>query len=268
MLFLGLTACNWTASNENPDWTDLISFRMYTHIDKDFLSVGDSELEQMNFIEMGIDEAQFFLNQATPLPNETYIWKGSYLAIAKFKDGQTKRLKISCYGGFFKDLTNNKYYEIKNDSARNGWDKYCSEYNIELHKQILAYKEIAFDKLNIPKSWTEIKNKNSEWLYSIPCHNIRELQTIDIFNMDSPPRVSCNFGTEGQGFVIKKIFSQGDSLCIQTVLPYDTNSVDTFSMIYIDRKSNITRWTTDAGVCTFIPTADTLKYKRMTEPCD
>lgn len=96
--------------------------------------------------------------------------------------------------------------------------------------------EISFSKLDIPKHWTEIKKQDSEWIYSIPCHNFRELQTVDISNADNIPRVSCNFGTDGQLFTIQNIRQQVDSLVFTTVLPYDSSSTVLMSMKYLDKE--------------------------------
>jgi hypothetical protein len=134
LVLTAVTAC--TDSKEKINWTDLTSLRLYEHTDKDKISLTDSDIEKMKFVEVGIDEVQFFLNQSTPIGKKAYLWKGSYLAIATFKDGQKKKLKISCYGGFFMDITTKEYYEIKNETWRNGWDSLCAEYNKELYATV------------------------------------------------------------------------------------------------------------------------------------
>jgi len=128
--------------------------------------------------------------------------------------------------------------------------------------------EITYEKLDIPKHWTEIKKQGDEWIFFIPCHKVRELRTVNILKKANVKAISCNFGAEGQWFAIKNIYQQADSLVFITVLPYDTSARVLMSMKCIDKEKNVTRWTIDGGVCTYVPTADTIKYKRVLEPCD
>ena len=39
-------------------------------------------------------------------------------------------------------------------------------------------------------------------------------------------------------------------------------------MKYLDKNKNIVRWITDEEVVTFIPTPDTIKYKRIIQHCN
>lgn len=56
--------------------------------------------------------------------------------------------------------------------------------------------EIPLDKLSIPNHWTEITKQNNDWVYFIPCHDIRELQTIDITKKDNAQALSWNTGLD------------------------------------------------------------------------
>ncbi|MBA3706575.1 MAG: hypothetical protein H0W84_11965 [Bacteroidetes bacterium] len=134
--------------------------------------------------------------------------------------------------------------------------------------QINRSNEILFAKLDIPKHWTEITKEDNNWVYYVPCKQIRNLQTVNITKVDNQEAICCYFGTEGQWFAIKKIQQLGDSLCFTTVLPYDTTSVDIFSMKYLDKEKNIVQWTTDGIKCIYIPSSDTIKYKRIYQICD
>lgn len=128
--------------------------------------------------------------------------------------------------------------------------------------------KIIFDKLDIPRHWTEINKRDSEWVYIIPCRNVRDLQTVELYKTDNQDAISCNFGTEGQWFAVKETYRQGDSLCFITVLPYDTTNSLIFSMKYVDKKQKIAQWITDGIKCTYIPTQDTGKYRRIVQSCD
>ena len=93
---------------------------------KNINSFSDNDIREMNFIETGLEEAKKILSKAKPLANKTYLWKGYHFAMATFANGQKRRIQISVYGGFFKDLTGKKYYEFK-DEAREDWDKFWTE---------------------------------------------------------------------------------------------------------------------------------------------
>ena len=128
--------------------------------------------------------------------------------------------------------------------------------------------EISFNKLDIQKNWIEINKINNEWVFMIPCEYKRELKTISITHVDNKEAIICNFGIEKQWYQIKGIKQQGDSTCFATVLPYDTTETEIFSMKYLDKNKNIVRWITDEEVVTFIPTPDTIKYKRIIQHCN
>ena len=119
------------------DWTQLTSFRIYDNKtfpqDKDINSFSDNDIREMNFIETDLIEAKNILSKAKPLGNKNYIWKGHHFAMAIFANGQKRRIQISVYGGFFKDLTGNQYYEFK-DEARKDWEKFWEENFASLHK--------------------------------------------------------------------------------------------------------------------------------------
>jgi hypothetical protein len=129
--------------------------------------------------------------------------------------------------------------------------------------------EVSFDNLTIPKHWIEITKKGNEWIYSIPCHDIRELQTVDIKITADQKSIAINSGLEGNWYAIIKIKKQADSLLFKTVIPYKTKDTITFSMKYADKEKNIAFWSGgEFSGFYFIPTEDTIKYKRIVEPCD
>ena len=135
LTFLLLISCGRTKI----DWTQLTSFRIYDYKtfpqDKDINSFSGNDIREMNFIETDLVEANKVLSKAKPLGNKTYLWKGHHFAMATFANGQKRRIQISVYGGFFKDLTGKRYYEFK-DEARQDWDKFWEENYASLHKQI------------------------------------------------------------------------------------------------------------------------------------
>lgn len=132
------------------DWTQLTSFKIYDYKtfpqDKDIRTFSESDIQQMNFIETNLDEAKTLFSKAKPLGGTTYLWKGHHFTTATFSDGQTRRIKISSYGGFFMDLTTNKYYEFQGDT-RTEWDNFWRNYYSSLHK----YTDNTCHKCDIEK---------------------------------------------------------------------------------------------------------------------
>lgn len=128
--------------------------------------------------------------------------------------------------------------------------------------------EIPLDKLSIPKHWTELTKQNNDWVYYIPCSDIRGLQTIDIIKKDNAQALSWNTGLEEQWYKIKKIIKQGDNLIFETVFPFDTTTTANFTVTFLDKERNIVRWTGEGVSCIYIPTQDTVKYKRIVQSCE
>ncbi|MBL7967619.1 MAG: hypothetical protein JNK09_11515 [Prolixibacteraceae bacterium] len=128
--------------------------------------------------------------------------------------------------------------------------------------------EIPLDKLSIPKHWTELTKQNNDWVYYIPCSDIRGLQTIDIIKKDNSQALSWNTGLEEQWYKIKKIIKQGDNLIFETVFPFDTTTTANFTVTFLDKERNIVRWTGEGVSCIYIPTQDTVKYKRIVQSCE
>jgi hypothetical protein len=130
------------------------------------------------------------------------------------------------------------------------------------------YNEISFDKLDIPKHWTELTKQDNDYIFLVPCRQFRDLLSIGITNNNNVKEIQCTFETEGRWFKIKSIRQQGDSLTFATLL-YDGADTTLISMKYIDKEKNIARWTVSGwSTCTYIPTQDTIKYKRIAQSCD
>jgi len=143
---LALTSCGQAKT----DWTQLTSFRIYDYKtfpqNKDIHTFSDNDIKQMNFIEANLDEAKSIFIKAKPLDGKTYFWKGNHFTTATFSNGQTKRINVSSYGGFFMDLTTNKYYEFQGDT-RTKWENFWRNYYNSLHK----YTDNACQKCDIEK---------------------------------------------------------------------------------------------------------------------
>lgn len=141
-----MTSCE----DKGLDWTQLTSFKIYNYKtfpqDKDIRTFSDSDILQMNFIEPNLDETKNIFSKSKPLDGKTYFWKGHHFTTATFSNGQTRRIKVSSYGGFFMDLTTNKYYEFQDDT-RTEWENFWQNYYSSLHK----YTDNACQKCDIEK---------------------------------------------------------------------------------------------------------------------
>ncbi len=133
----------------------------------------------------------------------------------------------------------------------------------------ISYAEgISPDKLIISKHWIELTRQNNEWVYLIPCRDLRELQTVDIIEDNSGKALIWNNGLDQQRHAIKQIRKQADSLIFTTILLFDTTATVDFTFTVVDKGKNIGRWTGEGVSCTYIPVQDTVKYKRIVQPCD
>jgi hypothetical protein len=142
--------------------------------------------------------------------------------------------------------------------------------------------EIPLDKTNIPFHWVQLKNENNEWEYYIPCpSDTNEIYySIDMdtigknlllkLNASCPYKISHDYR-----YVVTKIIKQADSLTFQTRSTEDTTRFDVISFKYMDKSKDFGRWSIYLSLTkkyfvidNCIPLSDTIKYKRVVEPCD
>ncbi|MCI1267826.1 MAG: hypothetical protein LKG19_14720 [Saprospiraceae bacterium] len=132
------------------DWTQLTSFKIYDFKtfpqDKDLRTCSDSDIQQMKYIETNLDQAKNVLSKSIPLGETSYLWKGHHFTTATFSDGLTRSILVSYYGGFFMDLTTNKYYKFQGDT-RTEWENFWRNY----YKTLQKYTENACQKCDIEK---------------------------------------------------------------------------------------------------------------------
>jgi hypothetical protein len=67
---------------------------------------------------------------------EGEIWKGSLLGVAKLRSGKHARLRISCYGGFFKIYGDRRTYYVDDDKSSQMWIEMING-TLELFRQTL-----------------------------------------------------------------------------------------------------------------------------------
>lgn len=126
-----------SCQQEEADWTQLKAFRIYDYQTfpqgKDIGTFSESDIQKMRFIETNLTETKWILSKAEPLGNRNYLWKGHHFAMASFINGQERKIRISVYGGFLMDETNNAYFEF-HDHDREEWEIFWRKNYNELHR--------------------------------------------------------------------------------------------------------------------------------------
>lgn len=88
----------------------------------------------MPFIATNLDETVSVFTKSRCFYPRMILWKGDHLAMAIFKNGQKRKIRISNYGGFFTDMTIDVPYIFEGDS-RLQWDEFLSENKIVVSTQ-------------------------------------------------------------------------------------------------------------------------------------
>ncbi|MFD2561850.1 hypothetical protein [Aquimarina rubra] len=139
LILIALLSCSNENLNEDNSiiWDNLSSLRFYDNSTLPKVkieSISNVDLNSMEFIEADINSAKKILNQSMPT-EEKYVWKGGgWLVIAKFNNGETRRIKVSGYGGFFYDVEEKKFYSFS-DKQRNVWKEFYRNYTKALFEK-------------------------------------------------------------------------------------------------------------------------------------
>jgi hypothetical protein len=104
------------------NWDGITSFKLYKNVPLDVGKISNDSLS-VKFTRVDIN-----CTMAVPLLKKAgkkvflfpVLWKGAQLAVITCEDGSKKKLLISNYGGFFKDLATNNYFIIP-DEYREEW---------------------------------------------------------------------------------------------------------------------------------------------------
>jgi hypothetical protein len=104
-----------TAFSQKIRERDIVSFRIYDYKTfpegKDFSAFTDEEISGMKYYEVPGDSLKGSVGNPRPLLLPPFM-KGSFFVTVDLKDGKRRRLKVSTYGGFYRDLESGKYYSI------------------------------------------------------------------------------------------------------------------------------------------------------------
>ncbi len=60
--------------------------------------------------------------------NEFFLWKGSISGVIIYENGDSTKLKISRYGAYFMNLTENQSYSFPNKELKNQWIEFINSF--------------------------------------------------------------------------------------------------------------------------------------------
>jgi len=53
--------------------------------------------------------------------SENYIWKGFIIGVVRYETGDSIRIRVSRYGGFFRSFSDNKFYSFSDKESNYKW---------------------------------------------------------------------------------------------------------------------------------------------------
>lgn len=100
---------------------EIVDFKIYEYKnfpeDQNYKNYSAEQYSKMSFYQVPLDAAKrAFGNPERLLTN--YQIKGSYFAVVELRNGDKKRIQISNFGVFYKDLDTNKEYDIPMDNKK------------------------------------------------------------------------------------------------------------------------------------------------------
>lgn len=103
---------------DKPKWQELTAFEIYSKVSiSKFQKMSDAEIQKMPHKLADINEAKKILSLAKP-QFTPIIWKGmAYLAIARYKDGSSRKILINSYGSSFRDDTGKQNYTLEENAG-------------------------------------------------------------------------------------------------------------------------------------------------------
>lgn len=139
VLMLILSSYYVVVSTE-PDWNDLVSFKMYAfNYARPLSKLTDREMDSLVSIDIPVDEAKDIFKSRVKPTRDLLIYKTMILCRLKFRNAPDRRMVISSYGGFFTDLYTGQLFEVSPGSMQE-WRKFVHHYERQLlDKNYLKY---------------------------------------------------------------------------------------------------------------------------------
>ena|SRR5579871_4774027 len=119
---IGLTTCQ----AQSKPWENTKNWRLYPEKDKAAFSFPADSLAFTRNALLSQDSVQFYLQKMEPMPPErTPTWMGAYLGSYENSAGKINKIEIGVYGGYFYDVSTNKYYWLPKEYIR-PWQKFIT----------------------------------------------------------------------------------------------------------------------------------------------
>jgi hypothetical protein len=115
-----------------PDWNDLLSFKMYAFsYTKPPSKLKNSEMDSLVSIDIPVEEARNVFKGRIRPTRDFLIYKTMILCRLKFKNAPERRLIMSSYEGFFTDLFTGQLFEVSPEHTEK-WRKFVRHYERQL----------------------------------------------------------------------------------------------------------------------------------------
>jgi hypothetical protein len=109
------------------NWAESKNWRLYNILDNSAFGYPLDSLVNYSSRLLNKDSMQTFLSNVSIISIEkTPLWMGFYVASCELKNGTSRKIEISTYGGFFYDELEKKYYQLPLE-IRKDWLDYLAE---------------------------------------------------------------------------------------------------------------------------------------------
>lgn len=129
----------WTALLYNLSFGQNVSFKTAMHWKLYDITVGNlfqyslDTLKHFPFYNLDADSIRDYMDEVSELSSDdTPRWMGAHIATYVF-GGETRKIEISLYGGFFYDETSKKYYQLPDNKIDN-WLSYIRRSFMNVHE--------------------------------------------------------------------------------------------------------------------------------------
>lgn len=139
---------SFASSAQKIESEEIVDFKIYEYKnfpeDQNYKNYSADVYSKMSFYQVPLDAAKRAFGKPERLLTNYQI-KGSYFAVVELKNGEKKRIQISNFGVFYKDLDTNKEYDIPMDNKKKFDDILIAAYkhlknNTALNNSIITSK--------------------------------------------------------------------------------------------------------------------------------
>jgi hypothetical protein len=125
LIFLGLLllvifSCSGLANKKKISTKKIKEFILYNTMSEG-LNADIKDLSAFRSKSFNDSATVALLGSAVRVPGN-YIWKGAMIGVIRYGEGDSIKIKVSRYGGFFKSFSDNKYYSFPDQNSIKKWD--------------------------------------------------------------------------------------------------------------------------------------------------